>query len=206
MSDSFHFYEPRHGHGLAHDPFNAIVGPRPIGWMSTRSTAGVNNLAPYSFFNAFNYTPPIIGFASVGYKDSLRNIEDTGEFVWNLVTRQLAEAMNQTSANVPSETSEFELAHLTPVASRLVGAPRVQESPVSFECRRTQIIQLQTATREAVPTWRVLGEVVAVHIDRRLLKDGIYDTAAAEHVLRGGGAADYFTIGAEQLFRMVRPG
>ena len=144
-----------------------------------------------------------------GYRASglvQRNIEDTGEFVWNLVTRQLAEAMNQTSANVPSETSEFELAHLTPVASRLVGAPRVQESPVSFECRRTQIIQLQTATGEAVPTWLVLGEVVAVHIDRRLLKDGIYDTAAAEHVLRGGGAADYFTIGAEQLFRKVRPG
>ena len=206
MSESIYFYEPRLGHGLAHDPFNAIVGPRPIGWISTRSRAGVNNLAPYSFFNAFNYTPPIIGFASVGYKDSLRNIEETGEFVWNLVTRPLAEAMNQTSASLPPDTSEFELAGLTPEVSRLVAVPRVKESPVSFECKRTQILQLQTAAGEAVPTWLVLGEVVAVHIDRRLLKDGIYDTAAAEHVLRGGGSADYFTIDAEQLFRMVRPG
>jgi len=206
MSESIYSYEPRLGHGLAHDPFNAIVGPRPIGWISTRNRAGVNNLAPYSFFNAFNYTPPIIGFASVGYKDSLRNIEETGEFVWNLVTRPLAEAMNQTSASLPPDTSEFELAGLTPEVSRLVAVPRVKESPVSFECKRTQILQLQTAAGEAVPTWLVLGEVVAVHIDRRLLKDGIYDTAAAEHVLRGGGAADYFTMGPQQLFRMVRPG
>jgi len=206
MSESIYSYEPRLGHGLAHDPFNAIVGPRPIGWISTRSRSGINNLAPYSFFNAFNYTPPIIGFASVGYKDSLRNIEETGEFVWNLVTRPLAEAMNQTSASLPPDTSEFELAGLTPEVSRLVAVPRVKESPVSFECKRTQILQLQTAAGEAVPTWLVLGEVVAVHIDRRLLKDGIYDTAAAEHVLRGGGAADYFTMGPQQLFRMVRPG
>ena len=205
MSDTHHFYEPRHGHGLAHDPFNAIVGPRPIGWISTRSTAGVNNLAPYSFFNAFNYTPPIIGFASVGFKDSLRNIEDTGEFVWNLVTRTLAEAMNQTSANVPANVSEFELAGLTPEASRLVAVPRVRESPVSFECRRTQIIPLQTAAGETVPTWLVLGEVVAVHINHNLLKEGVYDTAAAEPVLRGGGAADYFSIGIAQMFRMQRP-
>ena len=206
MSESSHFYEPRLGHGLPHDPFNAIVGPRPIGWISTRSRSGINNLAPYSFFNAFNYTPPIIGFASVGYKDSVRNIEETGEFVWNLVTRPLAQAMNQTSANVPPDVSEFELAGLTAQASRIVAVPRVQESPVAFECRRTQVIQLQSAAGETVPTWLVLGEVVAVHIDKLLLKDGVYDTAGAEHVLRGGGAADYFTIGPEQLFRMVRPG
>ncbi len=114
MTDSMHFYEPRHGHGLAHDPFNAIVGPRPIGWISSCNANGVNNLAPYSFFNAFNYTPPIIGFASIGYKDTLRNIEETGEFGWNLVTRPLAQVMNQTSANAPPEVSEFELAGLTP--------------------------------------------------------------------------------------------
>jgi flavin reductase (DIM6/NTAB) family NADH-FMN oxidoreductase RutF len=205
MLESIHFYEPRHGHGLLHDPFNAIVGPRPIGWISTRSKTGVNNLAPYSFFNAFNYTPPIVGFASVGYKDSVCNIEDTGEFVWNLVTQPLAGAMNQTSANVPPEVSEFELAGLTPQASRIITVPRVQESPVAFECRRTQVIQLQTAAGDTVPTWLVLGEVVAVHIESRLLKDGVYDTAGADHVLRGGGPADYFTIGADQLFRMVRP-
>ena len=102
MSDAFHFYEPRDGHGLPHDPFNAIVGPRPIGWISSCTTDGALNLAPYSFFNAFNYTPPIVGFSSVGYKDTVRNIEQTGEFAWNLVTRELVDAMNRSSAQVPA--------------------------------------------------------------------------------------------------------
>lgn len=202
---TFHSYQPRQGHGLPHDPFNAIVGPRPIGWISTRSASGVNNLAPYSFFNAFNYVPPIIGFASIGYKDTLRNIEETGEFVWNLTTRALAEAMNQSCAAVGPEVSEFALAGLTARASTIVAPPRVAESPVTFECRRTQVLQLQGADGTQVGTWLVLGEVVAVHIDTSLLKDGVYDTAAAGHVLRAGGPADYFTVGPEQLFRMHRP-
>jgi len=205
LSDDIHFYEPRDGHRLPHDPFNAIVGPRPIGWISTRSAAGALNLAPYSFFNAFNYTPPIVGFASIGHKDTLRNVEETGEFAWNLVTTPLAQAMNQTCAPVPPEVSEFALAGLTPTASRVISVPRVAESPVSSECRRTQIVQLEGAGGVKVPTWLVLGEVVAVHIDQALLRDGIYDTAAAEHVLRGGGPADYFTVGPAQLFRMFRP-
>ena len=205
MSDAIHFYEPRNGHGLPHDPFNAIVGPRPIGWISSHNAAGALNLAPYSFFNAFNYIPPIVGFASIGYKDTLRNIEETGEFVWNLATRPLAEAMNQSCAAVPPEVSEFELAGLTPAASRVISVPRVLESPVAFECRRTQIVQLQGVDGVKVPTWLVLGEVVAVHIAKNLLKDGVYDTAAAGHILRGGGPADYFTVGPEQLFRMRRP-
>ena len=205
MSDAIHSYEPRNGHGLPHDPFNAIVGPRPIGWISSHNAAGALNLAPYSFFNAFNYTPPIVGFASIGYKDTLRNIEETGEFVWNLATRPLAEAMNQSCAAVPPEVSEFELAGLTPAASRVISVPRVLESPVAFECRRTQIVQLQGVDGVKVPTWLVLGEVVAVHIAKNLLKDGVYDTAAAGHILRGGGPADYFTVGPEQLFRMRRP-
>ena len=205
MTDRNYSYQPRLGHGLPHDPFNAIVGPRPIGWISTRSASGVNNLAPYSFFNAFNYVPPIIGFASIGYKDTLRNIKETGEFVWNLTTRALAEAMNQSCAAVGPDVSEFALAGLTPLASTVVVPPRVAESPVTFECKRTQILQLQGADGAQVETWLVLGEVVAVHIDQALLKDGVYDTAAAGHVLRGGGPADYFTVGPEQLFRMHRP-
>lgn len=200
-----HFYEPRDGHRLPHDPFNAIVGPRPIGWISTRSAAGVLNLAPYSFFNAFNYTPPIVGFASVGLKDTLRNVQQTGEFAWNLVTLPLAQVMNQTCAAVAPEVDEFELVGLTPVDSQLIGVPRVLESPVSFECRCTQIVQLQAANGENVPTWLVLGEVVAVYIAHTLLKDGIYDTAGAAHVLRGGGPADYFAVGPDQLFKMRRP-
>ena len=200
----FHVYDPALGHGLPHDPFNAIVGPRPIGWVSTRAADGTLNLAPYSFFNAFNYTPPIIGFASITAKDSLRNVQATGEFAWNLVTRPLAEAMNQSCAAVPPEVDEFTLAGLTPVASQAIAVPRVAENPVSFECRVSQILQLQGADGRTVPTWLVLGEVVRVHIAKVLLQDGIYQTAAARPVLRGGGPADYFELG--ELFRMRRPG
>jgi flavin reductase (DIM6/NTAB) family NADH-FMN oxidoreductase RutF len=203
--DEIHYYEPREGHRLPHDPFNAIVGPRPIGWVSTRDADGRYNLAPYSFFNGFNYKPPIIGFSSISYKDTVRNVERTGEFAWNLVTLPLAEAMNRTSAMVPPEVSEFGLAGLTPAACRLISAPRVEESPVTFECRCTQIVRLQGADGEQVEARLVLGEVVAIHIAKRLLRDGIYDTANAEVVLRGGGPADYFSIGPEQLFKMFRP-
>jgi flavin reductase (DIM6/NTAB) family NADH-FMN oxidoreductase RutF len=205
MSADFHFYEPAEGHGLPHDPFNAIVGPRPIGWISTRASDGTLNLAPYSFFNGFNYIPPIVGFSSVGFKDTVRNIQQTGEFVWNLATRPLAEAMNATSATVPSDVDEFALSGLTPVASRVVAVPRVAESPVSFECRLTQSIQLQAADGTSIESWLTLGEVVAVHILKSLLPDGVYDTAAAQPILRGGGPADYFEIMPQNLFRMRRP-
>jgi flavin reductase (DIM6/NTAB) family NADH-FMN oxidoreductase RutF len=206
MTDETYYYEPGRGHGLPHDPFNSIVGPRPIGWISSRDREGRLNLAPYSFFNAFNYKPPIVGFASIGHKDTVRNIEQTGEFVWNLATRPLAEAMNLTSASVPPDTDEFVLAGLTPAPSRVIAVPRVEESPVNFECRVTQVIQLTTVDGAEVETWLTLGEVVAVHIATRLLKDGLYDTAAARPILRGGGPADYFEIGPEHRFRMQRPG
>lgn len=205
MTDNIYSYQPANGHGLPHDPFNAIVGPRPIGWISSHSADGKLNLAPYSFFNAFNYIPPIIGFCSIGRKDSLNNIEATGEFVWNLATRTLAEAMNQSCAPVGPEVDEFELSGLTPVASQVVAVPRVKETPVALECKVTQIIQLQRADKELVPSWLIMGEVVAVHIAQSLLKEGIYDTAAAEPILRGGGPGDYFQVGPESLFRMYRP-
>ncbi|MDI9225699.1 flavin reductase family protein, partial [Serratia bockelmannii] len=112
--ESRYYYEPAAGHGLPHDPLNAIVGPRPIGWISSRSAAGLRNLAPYSFFNCFNYRPPIIGFASTGWKDSVANIVETGEFVWNLATRPLAEAMNNSSITLPRGEDEFAFAGVTP--------------------------------------------------------------------------------------------
>lgn len=205
MNDDIHFYEPKAGHGLPHDPFNAIVGPRPIGWISSRSAAGNLNLAPYSFFNGFNYVPPIIGFSSIGRKDSLRNVEETGEFAWNLATRPLAEAMNISCTAVGPEVDEFVLADLTPVASRNIAVPRVAESPVSFECKLTQIIQLKDAQGGSIDSFLVLGEVVGVHIARHLLVDGIYDTAAAQPILRGGGPADYFAIDSGAKFKMYRP-
>jgi len=205
LSRDFHVYEPAKGHGLAHDPFNSIVGPRPIGWISSVDRDGRRNLAPYSFFNAFNYKPPIVGFCSIGYKDSVRNVEATGEFGWNLATLPLAEAMNASCAAVGPEVDEFELGGLTPAPSRHIRAPRVGESPVSFECKLTQLFPLQTAAGKTVDSWMVLGEVVAVHIDKAMLKDGAYQTAAAEPILRAGGPGDYFRISEEQKFVMMRP-
>ena len=203
--DTAHYYQPASGHGLAHDPFNAIVGPRPIGWISSIRADGGRNLAPYSFFNAFNYRPPIIGFSTIGWKDTVANIEATGEFVWNLATMALATQMNATSAQAPAEVDEFTLSGLTPAPSRLVAPPRVLESPVNFECRLSQLIQLQSAAGAPVKTWLVLGEVVAVHIDRALLKNGAYDTAAARPILRAGKMGDYAEIRPEAMFEMPRP-
>ena len=206
MSQSdMHYYEPAQGHGLAHDPLNAIIAPRPIGWISTCDGQGRLNLAPYSFFNAFNYRPPIIGFSSVGWKDSVRNIAETGEFAWNLATRALAEAVNETSAALPHGVSEFERAGLTPAPSRRIAAPRVGESPVSFECRMTQTLRLQDQAGGELDTWLVLGEVVGVHIDQTLIKDGLYDTAAAHPIQRCGGPADYAELTAAAMFQMWRP-
>ena len=200
-----HFYEPARGHGLAHDPLNAIIAPRPIGWISSRDSDGHLNLAPYSFFNLFNYRPPIIGFCSGGRKDSVRNAEQTGEFGWSLVTRSLAEAMNRSSATVAPQVDEFVVAGVTPAASRLIRVPRVAESPVSFECRVSQIVQLHDTADRPLDSWLVLGEVVGVHIAMPLVADGRYDTVAAQPVVRGGGAAEYFEIGSESRFLMTRP-
>lgn len=200
-----YFYQPSQGHGLPHDPLNAIIGPRPIGWIASQDAAGHTNLAPYSFFNCFNYRPPIIGFASSGWKDSVRNIVETKEFVWNLATRELAEAMNETSASLPQGEDEFAFAELTKAESRLVKVPRVAESPVNFECRLSQCIQLTAADGTAIESWLVLGEVVGIHIASSLLEEGIYQTAKANPVLRAGGPSAYYSISDEHRFDLVRP-
>ncbi|NDJ58362.1 flavin reductase family protein [Enterobacteriaceae bacterium 4M9] len=205
MTTKRYYYEPANGHGLPHDPLNAIIGPRPIGWISSQDGEGRRNLAPYSFFNCFNYHPPIIGFASSGWKDSVRNIVQTGEFVWNLTTRALAEKMNESSATLPHGEDEFLVAGLTPAASRRVNVARVAESPVNFECRLSQHLQLSAADGTPVDTWLVLGEVVAVHIDETLLEEGIYQTAKAQPVLRAGGPSAYYTIDEAQRFDLIRP-
>ncbi|OHV08931.1 flavin reductase family protein [Kushneria phosphatilytica] len=205
MTDTFHFYEPAQGHGLPHDPFKAIVAPRLIGWVSSMDQSGTLNLAPYSFFNALNAEPPMIGFSSYGYKDSVTNIEQTGEFCWNLATRELAEAMNASSASVDAMTDEFALAGLTPAPSRVISVPRVAETPVSFECRLCHILRLDSADGTPTNNWLIIGEVVGVHIAQDMLVDGIYDTARAEPIMRAGGPADYFSVSDTQRFRMKRP-
>ncbi|MET0674404.1 MAG: flavin reductase family protein [Bradyrhizobium sp.] len=200
-----HSYEPKNGHGLKHDPFNAIIAPRPIGWISSRDADGNVNLAPYSFFNAFAYVPPIIGFSSTNWKDSAGNIKDTGEFVWNLATMDLAQHMNATAAHVARDVDEFKLAGLTAVPGKLVNVPRVAESPVAFECKLTQILQLEGADGNKAQAWVTFGEVVAVHIDKAFIKDGVYQTGLARPIVRAGRRGDYFEIKPENMFEMVRP-
>jgi flavin reductase (DIM6/NTAB) family NADH-FMN oxidoreductase RutF len=200
-----HFYQPKDGHGLRHDPFNAIVGPRPIGWISSRDAKGNVNLAPYSFFNAFCYHPPIIGFASTSLKDTVANVKETGEFVWNLATKDLAQQMNATAAHVARDVSEFKIAGLTAVPGRLVNVPRVAESPVSFECKLTEIIQLKGANGEKAQAWVTFGEVVAVYIDKAMIRDGVYQTGLAHPIVRAGRKGDYFEIKPENMFEMTRP-
>ncbi|MEA1648176.1 flavin reductase family protein [Nitrospirillum sp. BR 11164] len=199
-------YEPAKGHGLPHDPLNSMVGPRPIGWISSRGRDGSVNLAPYSFFNLFNYRPPIVGFCSTSAKDSLRNAQETGVFVWNLATRDLAEQMNATSAPVPYGTNEFEAAGLTQLPAVQIDVPRVAESPVHFECRVTDIHRLRRHDGTAVDSWLVMGEAVAIHIARHLIVDGVFDTFGAGIILRGGGPSAYAAITPDTRFDMDRPG
>jgi flavin reductase (DIM6/NTAB) family NADH-FMN oxidoreductase RutF len=203
MTDDVHFYRPDEGHGLRHDPFKAIVAPRVIGWISSRDADGRVNLAPYSFFGAFATFPYIIGFSSEGYKDSIRNIEATGEFVWNLSNRELAERMNRTSAPVGHDVDEFELAGLTKAPGRNVDVPHVAESPAALECKLLQIVRLKNLDGEPMNNWLALGQVVGVHIRREFLKDGMFDTAAARPIMRAGYRGDYAEIG--EMFEMIRP-
>ncbi|RKP55923.1 flavin reductase family protein [Pararobbsia silviterrae] len=203
MTEDFHFYRPDEGHGLKHDPFKAIVAPRLIGWISSRDAQGRVNLAPYSFFGAFSSFPSIIGFSSEGYKDSIRNIEQTREFVWNMTSRTLAAHMNQTSAPVAHGVNEFELAGLTAAPGRAVDVPHVAESPASLECKLIDIIRLKTIDGTPMDNWLALGQVVGVHIRKSFIKDGLFDTQAAQPVMRAGYRGDYAQIG--EHFEMFRP-
>ncbi|WEX08703.1 flavin reductase family protein [Chelativorans sp. AA-79] len=196
------FYEPKDGHGLPHDPFKAIVAPRPIGWISSIDADGRLNLAPYSFFNALAGNPPMVGFSSEGVKDSVTNVRATGEFVVNLATRPLAEAMNLTSARVPHGHSEFEMSGLTPVPSRLVKPPRVGESPAALECKITQSIDLLDLAGRPTGRWFTIGQVVGVHIDDRYLRSGLFDAAAARTIARCG-YRDYAEV--IEMFSMAPP-
>jgi flavin reductase (DIM6/NTAB) family NADH-FMN oxidoreductase RutF len=198
-----YFYDPAVGHGLPHDPFKAIVAPRVIGWISSRSAQGSLNLAPYSFFGAFATFPPVIGFCSEGRKDTIRNVEETGEFVWNLTSKSLAAQMNRTSAPVSADVDEFALAGLTPVPGRNVNVPHVAESPAALECRLLQVVRLNTIDGTPMDNWLALGQVVGVHIRAEYLKDGVFDTYAAQPVMRAGYRADYAEIG--EMFQMIRP-
>jgi flavin reductase (DIM6/NTAB) family NADH-FMN oxidoreductase RutF len=202
------FYRPSEGHGLGRDPFNAIVVPRPIGWISSVSRDGRVNLAPFSFFNAVAYVPPQVMFATTGphreggAKDSLANIRETGEFAVNLATWPLRGAVNASSAPAPHGIDEFELAGLTKAPARIVTPPLVAESPVHLECTLVTIVALPTPDPDD-PNTVVFGEVVGVHIADEAVVEGKVDTKALEPIARLG--YDEYTRVTE-VFSMTRPG
>ena len=196
------FYEPKNGHGLPHDPFKALVSPRPIGWISTVSRTGEVNLAPYSFFNALSTNPCLVWFSSEGQKDSSSIAGETGEFVANLVGRDLAEKMNRTAVDAPRGVSEFGYAGLTEAPSRLVAPPRVGEAPAALECKVTEVFRPKALDGSRSGAFVVIGEVVGVHIDDAFLTDGLFDTVKAGNVARLG-YMDYSSV--EALFQMRRP-
>jgi flavin reductase (DIM6/NTAB) family NADH-FMN oxidoreductase RutF len=199
------FYRPaeRDHDVLAHDPFKALVAPRPIGWVSTMAADGSVNLAPYSFFNAVGEVPPMLAFSSLGAKDSSTFATEIREFVWNLVTYELREAMNETSAPLPRGHSEFERAGLEMAPSRLVSPPRVAASRCSMECQVVHHLQLRDLDGRETDQHLVIGQVVGVHVDESAIRDGTIDTARLRPVARLGGPGDYSSV--EQVFTMTRP-
>jgi flavin reductase (DIM6/NTAB) family NADH-FMN oxidoreductase RutF len=199
------FYEPgsRDRSVLPHNPFKSLVAPRPIGWISTMDSGGQVNLAPYSFFNAVAEGPEMLAFSSTGAKDSATFAGELREFVWNLVSWELREQMNQTSAPLPRGTSEFERAGLAMEPSRLVAPPRVATSPCSMECKVVHHLELRDLDGRAFDTHLVIGQVVGVHLDERALAGSGIDTAGLRPIARCGGPADYTVV--ERIFRMTRP-
>ncbi len=198
------FYRPEQGHGLPHNPFNAIVTPRPIGWISTRDGNGEDNLAPYSFFNAVAYTPPQVMFASTSAKDdrgdtkdSVANIRETGVFCVNIVEYAMKDQMNLTSGMYPRGDDEFELAGLPKVQCDTIDCARIGSAPANLECRLTQIVKL-----EGEFNFAVLGEVTGIHMRDDCLKDGLFDVTHFQPLARLG-YRDYASV--TKVFSLKRP-
>lgn len=196
------FYEPKLGNPLPHSPFKAIVAPRPIGWISTIDTKGAINLAPYSFFNGVSAEPPLVSFCSDRIKHSAANAIVTGEFVVNLATRPMAEAMNKTSAAVAEDINEFDLAGIDPVPSNLVKPPRIKGVPAALECRVTQHVELTDAEGENISSLMVIGEIVGIYIDDAYITEGRFDVVKAQTISRLG-YFDYAQV--TELFELRRP-
>ena len=200
------FYRPGlDPHNLPHNPFKALVTPRPIGWISTLDPDGRANLAPYSFFNAVADAPPMVIYANNGRKpelatrkDTLANLRETGEFVCNIVPHHLRDAMNLSSGGYPPGTDEFELAGLTAAPCEVVAPPRVAEAPAALECRVWRIVELPGEDNTLV-----IGEVVGVHIDDSILRDGKVDVTRYQPLSRLG-YRDYASI--SEVFALGRPG
>ncbi len=199
------FYRPaeRDRDLLAHDPFKSLVAPRPIGWVSTMAADGSVNLAPYSFFNAIGEKPPMLAFSSFGAKDSATFAGEIREFVWNLVTFELREAMNESSAPLPRGASEFERAGLEMAPSTLVAPPRVAAARCAMECQVVHCLRLRDIEGVQTDQHLVIGQVVGVHLDETVIVNGVVKTAALNPVARLGGPADYSALG--EIFQIRRP-
>jgi flavin reductase (DIM6/NTAB) family NADH-FMN oxidoreductase RutF len=189
-------------HGLPHDPFKAIVTPRPIGWITALSAKGEVNLSPYSFFNAVSSRPHIVMFSSEERKDAVAFAEETGEFTCSIVNKALAQQMNLTSAPLPRGTSEYVHAGLEMAPSTFVKPPRVAGCPAALECKLLSVQQLVDLDGKQIPRWMVLGQVVGIFMDDALIRDGRFDTAAANPIARCG-YADYAEV--DHLFSITRP-
>ncbi len=199
------FYDAlKNEHGLKHDPFKALVSPRPVGWVSTLSKNGISNLAPYSFFTALAEKPAYVMFSASGSKDTRRNAEETGEFVCSVATYDLRKKMNLTAARLPYDESEFDYAGLTPAASHFVKPPRVAESPAALECRYWKTVELPSATPDAKPHAVIIGLVVGIHIEDAYISEGIVVTDLMRPIARLG-YRDYAWIDADNIFTMVSP-
>jgi flavin reductase (DIM6/NTAB) family NADH-FMN oxidoreductase RutF len=197
------FYETaQNAHGLPYDPFKALVVPRPIGWISTRSKDGRVNLAPYSFFNAIADDPMLVMFASGGPKDSVTFAEESGEFVANFVSESLAAQMNASSVDAPRGVSEFGYAGLSEAPCQLVSAPRVKEAYAALECRVTQVFVPKTLDGNVTDTLVAIGQVVGIHIDEAILTAGRVDIRKARPVSRLG-YLDFAVV--SESFPMRRP-
>lgn len=189
-------------HGLPHDPFKAIVTPRPIGWITALNAKGEVNLSPYSFFNAVSSRPHMVMFTSEEKKDAVAFVEETGEFTCSMVTRALAQQMNMTSAPLPRGQSEYAHAGLEMAPSKFVKPPRVAASPAALECKLTSLQQLSDLDGKVLPRWMVIGHVVGIYMDDACIRDGRFDTAAANPIARCG-YADYAEV--DKLFSIIRP-
>ena len=197
------FYETsKNDHGLPHNPFKAIVGPRPIGWITTMSAKGEINLAPYSFFNGITDKPPIVMFASEGHKDSVTFVEETKEFVCSLATFDLRDQMNGTAAPLARGVNEMTATGLESAPSRLVKPPRVAASPCALECKWLKTVSFDDIDGNKMERFVVFGHVVGVHINDQFIKNGRLDTAAMRPIARLG-YDEYAVI--DSVFKMTRP-
>ncbi|MFP6774491.1 MAG: flavin reductase family protein [Alphaproteobacteria bacterium] len=207
------YFDPKGGMRpppFKHSVYNALVVPRPIGWISSISTDGVINLAPFSFFNALAGAPPCVMYCPNGYKtgtkedkDSLINVRETGEFVYNMCTIDLLDAMNATSAHVPSSVDEMKAAGLEAAPCENVKPPRVKNTPIAMECKVLQIIDLP-ANEGTPPNHMVIGQVVGIHVDDDVIVDGMIDARKVKPLARLG-YLDYAAILPENVFSVPRP-